>query len=150
MGILDAQQEAPQSNTFRYVITGFVFIVIATTGIWFLLRFHPEKVTVKHFIDALVAGNMQQAYQLWKPSPSYAFKDFLDDWGPKGYYGPVLSYRVKDASHPRNSSKEVIVIVDVSPYSPFPPDDDLVKQSKTREVTLWVTRSDQSLSFPPD
>jgi hypothetical protein len=150
MGVLDAQPEVPPSNTFRYAITGLVFVVIAAAGFWFLLRFHTEKVTVKHFLDALVAQDMQHAYQLWKPSPSYGFKDFQDDWGANGYYGPVKSYRVKDASYPRKTTRTVIIAVDVSPYSPFPPDDDVVMQSKTKEVTLWVSRDDESISFPPD
>jgi hypothetical protein len=150
MGVLDAQPEVRHSDTFRYAITGLVFVFIAAVGLWFLLRFHTEKVTVKHFLDALVAQDMQQAYQLWKPSPSYGFKDFEDDWGANGYYGPVKSYRVKDASYPRKTTRTVIIVVDASPYSPFPTDDDVVRQSKTKEVTLWVSRDDQSISFPPD
>jgi hypothetical protein len=150
MGVFDAQSEVQHSNTFRYAITGLVFVVIAAAGLWFLLRFHTEKVTVKHLLDALAAQNMKQAYQLWKPSPSYGFKDFEDDWGANGYYGPVKSYRMKDASYPRKTTRTVIVVVDVSPFSPFPPDDDVVRQSKTKEVTLWVSRDDQSISFPPD
>jgi len=46
----------------------------------------------------LVAGNAKQAYDLWKPSESYKIGDFMADWGPEGYYGPVKSYSIVKAA----------------------------------------------------
>jgi hypothetical protein len=43
----------------------------------------------------------------------------------------------------------VIVTVEVSPYSPFPANNDEAKQNKTKEVRLWVQFKDQSLGFAP-
>jgi hypothetical protein len=43
----------------------------------------------------------------------------------------------------------LVVVMDVSPFSPYPERDDAVKQNKTQEARLWVEFSDQSLSFPP-
>ena len=39
--------------------------------------------------------------------------------------------------------------LELSPYQPFPADNDMAKQSKTKEVVLWVELKDESISFPP-
>jgi len=41
------------------------------------------------------------------------------------------------------------VVVELSPYERFPADDDIEKHRYTKEVRIWVERSDQSLGFPP-
>ena len=66
--------------------------LVAIVALWFTFRYYPEKKAAARFFDALVAGNTNQAYQLWKASPSYAVKDFLADWGPQGYYGQRNNY----------------------------------------------------------
>jgi hypothetical protein len=43
----------------------------------------------------------------------------------------------------------VVATIEVSPYAPFPDDHDAAKQSKTKEVRIWVQFKDQSLGFPP-
>jgi hypothetical protein len=149
LGLLDSTDEHPQSKLRRYLITTLVFILLVILGIWYLMRFHQEKLTVRHFLDTVVAGNMEQAYRIWKPQPSYSFKDFMDDWGPEGYYGPVKSYHFEDAERPKGGSSGVIIVVEVSPYDPFPAANDEIRQSKTKEARLWVEFRDQSMSYPP-
>lgn len=148
MGIFDSTDEHPPAKIRRYIITGLAFVLLVVGGCWYLLRFHTEKKTINHFLSAVTAGNMQEAYDIWKPSPSYSFKDFLEDWGPQGYYGPVKSYKIEDMVHLKGGSG-VVVIVDVSPYSPFPDDKDFAKANKTQKVHLWVEFKDQSISFQP-
>ena len=149
MGLLDAKVEEDRSKNFRRALLGIVLTALVVFGIWWLVRFHAEKVTAERFMNALVAGQTQQAYQIWKASPSYAYKDFLDDWGPNGYYGPVKSFRIAGAAEPRKSLDSVAVAVHISPYAPFPADQDSADNNKTKEVVIWVDRKDQSLSFPP-
>lgn len=148
MTLLDKPSE-PESKTLRYTVSGVAFVLLMAFGIWFLLRFYPEKRTVARLLDAVSSGNLQLGYQIWKPhNTSYTFDDFTADWGAKGYYGPVKSYRIEKANPPRNGGSGVIVTVEVSPVSPFPDDRD-AKSGRNREVQLWVERSDQSISFPP-
>jgi hypothetical protein len=122
--------------------------VVAILVLWFVFRYYPEKRAAEHFFDALVAGNTERAYQIWKPSPSYSMKDFLADWGPEGYYGPVRSYEILRACAPRGANT-VDVSVAVSPFSPMPDASDPEKSRKTKIVSVWVVISDKSLSFPP-
>ena len=79
-------------------------VLIAIVGLWWAFRFYPEKRAVQHFFDALVAGDTATAYKLWKPKPSYKMEDFLADWGPNGYFGPVKSYRILRESSPIGSN----------------------------------------------
>lgn len=148
MALFDSTDEHPPSKIRRYIITVIAGVLILGAAVWWLTRFHNEKHTVRMFMNAVAAGNLPEAYKIWKPEPSYSFKDFQDDWGDSGYYGPVHSFLIRDADRLHNSSAAV-VIVEVSPYSPFPDEHDIAKQSKTKEVKLWVQFSDESMSFPP-
>ncbi len=155
MGLLDSGPEEPKSKLLRYIISGVALAVLLAVGFWFFFRYATEKHTVERFLDAVVAGNMQQAYQIWHPHSTYSYRDFVSDWGAQGYYGPVLSYRVESASEPASHGgggvdavSGVIVMVEVSPYAPFPDSSD-PKSNRTREVKIWVERSDQTLSFWP-
>ena len=131
-----------------WAITLTVLLVALAVVLWFTLRYYPEKQAAKHFFNALVAGDTDTAYGLWKPTASYKKDDFLADWGPAGYYGPVKSYKFMGARAPSKSTS-IAVNVAVSPYSPMPDASDAERSRKTRVVTLWVSTSDKSFSFPP-
>ena len=122
--------------------------VLLAFFLWYEFRFYPEKKAAEHFFDALVAGDMAGAYRLWKVGPSYAMQDFLADWGPNGYYGPVKSYHIAKAFSPRGASG-VIVTAEVSPFSLFPDSSDVEKTRRTKIVAVWVESKDKLLSFPP-
>lgn len=123
-------------------------ILFAIVALYFAFRYYPEKRAADHFFAALVAGDTGRAYELWKPSASYAMKDFLADWGSDGYYGPVKSYKITNASVRRGASG-VVITVNISPYSPMPEPSDVEKTRKTRVVSVWVESKDHSFSFPP-
>jgi hypothetical protein len=147
MTLLDPPAAKPEkSRAMAFTVTALVFVVLVV--LFFTFRYYPEKKVVEHFFDALVAGNTDQAYQLWKPGPSYAMKDFLADWGPQGYFGPVKSYKILRANSPLGANA-VAVRVAISPYSPMPDASEVEKSRKTKVVSIWVLISDKSLSFPP-
>jgi hypothetical protein len=122
-------------------------LLVLATILFLALRFHAEKATVRQFLSQVAAGDFQSAYRTWKPASSYAFEDFMRDWGPIGEYGPVKSFELREAHRPANASG-VVVSVALSPYSPFPGADD-PKSRDNKEVRLWVESSDQSLSYAP-
>jgi hypothetical protein len=146
MSLIDPPADKPdKSRAMAFTIAALA--VVAIVALWYTFRYYPEKKAAERFFDALVTGDTAKAYQLWKPSPSYAMKDFLADWGPQGYYGPVKSYKVIRAKAP-SSSNAVAVSVEVSPFSPMPDISDTEKSRKTRVVEIWVLAADKSLSFP--
>jgi hypothetical protein len=146
MSLLDPPADKPdKSRAMAFTVAALA--VIAIVALWFTFRYYPEKKAAERFFEALVAGDTAKAYQLWKPGPTYAMKDFLADWGPQGYYGPVKSYKVIHAKAP-SGSDAIAVSVEVSPLSPMPDISDTEKSRKTRVVEVWVLAADKSFSFP--
>lgn len=146
--LLDPPAEKPtKPRAMRFTIAALVLIALAV--LWFMFRYYPEKKAAEHFLDAVVAGDMSKAYALWKPGPSYQMNDFVADWGPTGYYGPVKSYKIMNAKAPHGASG-VIVTAEISPFATLPDKNDGEKSRQTRIVQIWVEAGDKSLSFPPN
>jgi hypothetical protein len=152
MTLLDAPAEKPtKSRAMAFTISAVA--IIAIVALWYTFRFYPEKKAAQHLFDALVTGDTAKAYELWKPSTSYAMKDFVADWGPQGYYGPIKSFNILKVSPAPGSPLSlfydtVAVEVALSPFAPLPDAGDAEKSSKTRVIVLWVQRKDGSISFP--
>ena len=92
MGLLDASEE-PKSKLLRYAVSGVALVILVSFGIWygwFLFFFEPERHTVEHFMNAVVAGNLPLAYQIWKPhGTSYNFQEFHGGLGSDGLLRPA-------------------------------------------------------------
>lgn len=137
------------SNKYKALTYTAVGVALALAILlYFVFRYYPEKRAAGHFLDALVAGDTKLAYQLWKPTESYRYGDFMADWGPDGYYGPVKSYNLIKATAGRGSNG-VVLTVDVSPFAPMPDKSDVEKSRRTKQVDLWVNSDTKSFSFPP-
>ena len=147
MSLLEPEIEKPRkSRVMAFTIAALAFTLAVV--LWFTFRYYPEKKAAAHFFDALVAGETNKAYELWKPSETYRLSDFTADWGLAGYYGPVKSYKIMGAKAPRKSDS-IEVDVAISPFSPMPEASDGEKSRKTKVVPLWILPSDKSISFPP-
>jgi hypothetical protein len=147
MSLLEPPVEKPQKSRVMLFTVAALALTLAVV-LWFTFRYYPEKKAAAHFFDALVAGDTNKAYELWKPSATYRLSDFTADWGPGGYYGPVKSYKIMGAKAP-NKSDSIEVNIAISPFSPMPDASDGEKSRKTRVVPLWILPSDKSISFPP-
>ena len=147
MSLLEPPIEKPQKSRVMLFTVAALALTLAIV-LWFTFRYYPEKKAAAHFFDALVAGDTNKAYELWKPSATYRLSDFTADWGPGGYYGPVKSYKIMEAKAPRRSDS-IEVDVAISPFSPMPDASDGEKSRKTRVVPLWILPADKSISFPP-
>src|SRR5260370_19324704 len=91
MTLLDAPAETPhKSRAMAFTIVAVV--IVAAALLWFSFRYYPEKRAAEHFFDALVAGDLAQAYQLWQAGPGYKIPDVLAGWGPDCYDGPGVGY----------------------------------------------------------
>jgi len=150
MSLLEPPASKPdKSRAMAFTIAALSLVVIV--ALWYAFRYYPEKRAAQHFFDALVAGDSAKAYQLWKPNESYPMKDFLADWGPSGYYGPVKSYKIIREDSPHGSNA-VQIAVAISQYSPMPSPDDPAQADqahKTRVIAVWVVSKDHSFTFPP-
>jgi len=147
ISLLEPAIEKPHKSRVMLFTVAALALTLAVV-LWFTFRYYPEKKAAAHFFDALVAGDTNKAYELWKPSATYRLSDFTADWGPGGYYGPVKSYKIMGAKAP-NKSDSIEVNVAISPFSPMPDASDGEKSRKTRVVPLWILPADKSISFPP-
>jgi hypothetical protein len=147
MSLLNPPVEKPhKSRAMAFTMAALAFVLIVI--LYFTFRYYPEKRAAEHFFDALVAGDTATAYQLWKPGRSYGMRDFMADWGPEGYYGPVKSYQILKVNSPVGANA-IAVSVELSPFSPMPDIGDQEKSRKTRVLSVWVLTKDKSFSFPP-
>ena len=99
--------------------------------LYYELKNFPEERAVGRLLSALEKQDYQQAYQIWQPSKYYSFGSFSQDWGPQGLEGTIRDYQIT-ASHERGSG----VLVEI-------------QLNGQKEISLWVEKSNKSLSFPP-
>jgi hypothetical protein len=123
--LFEAVEQKPPSKVRRYfytsigvIVTIAVFVAMFPGYLWYPFIYSREEKTVEKFLAQVIAGNSQQAYQIWKPDESYTYARFNEDWGPYGYYGPVKSYRMDRPEHIKGGSSADIV-VEVSPDQPL-------------------------------
>ena len=114
----------------KQIAAAVALIVLAAPVLVYEFKNWPEERVIVRFLEALQQEDFKGAYDIWKPSPSYRYQDFLRDWGKQSEYGKVASFAIRD-SHEKGSG--VIVTA-------------LINQKETR---IWVEKKDKSLSFPP-
>ena len=114
----------------KRILIGVIIVAIVAGFLYWEFKNWPEERTAKRFLATLQRGDYQQAYRIWQPSSSYAFNDFLRDWGPNGEYGKVQSFKMVGS---QSSGSGVIVTAKIN----------------GKEARIWVERKDKSLSFPP-
>ena len=136
---------------------GIAVVVLAVVAgvLYFQFRYYGEEKLVRQFMDALVAGDYQQAYRVWNPMPAYTYEAFLEDWGETTSFGRIRSYEIVSirptsgvilrvptggGEQPRNlrvsgDSSGVVVSVRINGNEP--------------PVRLWVETNPPRLSFPP-
>lgn len=115
MTLLDAAPPKPSRRIGRYVLVALAVIVIGGAG-YLVLRNFPEERAISHFLNTLEQGDYQAAYQLWQPSSSYSFQDFMHDWGERGDYGKIRVFKILGSRS--KGSGTVIVTVTINNEEP--------------------------------
>ncbi len=116
MTLMDATPPERHGVFRRYLIL-WIALVMGLGAILYI-RFHnySEERTVATFLETLEQGKFKEAYQLWQPSPSYSFQDFLSSWGEAGDYGKIRQFRI--LSSRSKGSNTVIVTVRINNVDP--------------------------------
>ncbi|MGD0920336.1 MAG: hypothetical protein ABSA70_01060 [Terriglobia bacterium] len=116
MTLLDAQAPKPPGR-FRKLLPFLVAVVVVLPGFLYLeFRDYPEERAVARFLTTLQQGNYREAYQLWQPSSSYTFADFLRGWGEQGDYGKIRQFEILGSK--AKGSNTVIVTVRINNLNP--------------------------------
>lgn len=132
MTLLDAKPPEPPKKIGRYIVIAVALVVIAA-AVFVGLRNHPEEQAVSGFLTALEQGQFHQAYQLWQPSDTYSFDNFMHDWGDHGDYGKVRNFRILGSQSKGKSA--VIVVVTINDVTP--------------PAEILVDRKTKGLAFSP-
>lgn len=99
----------------------------------YVLANYREEQAVRRFLTTLQAQEYEVAYQLWQPSESYRYRDFVLDWGERGDYGKIREFEILEAKS--KGVTGVIVTVRINNVSP--------------PLDFWVSRKTKALSFSP-
>jgi hypothetical protein len=132
MTLLDATPPKPPRKIGRYILVPLVIIIVGGAG-YVSFRDFPEERAISHFLTTLEQGNYREAYQLWQPSKSYSYEDFLHDWGESGDYGKIRTFKILGS----RSKGEKTVVVTVTINDEEPPRD------------LLVDRKTKGLAYSP-
>jgi len=116
MTLLDAKVPKPPSRWRRYLPFVMAFLLVLGGFLYLEFRNYPEERAVARFLTALQQGNHREAYQLWQPSPSYSYADFLSGWGEKGDYGKIWRFEILGSES--KGSNTVIVTVRINNVEP--------------------------------
>jgi len=116
MTLLDAEPPRPQTALRKYLPVVIALVVVTGALLGYRLRNYPEERAVARFLTVLEEGNYREAYRLWQPSPSYAFGDFMHDWGEQGDYGKVRQFEILQSKS--KGSDAVIVTVRINGVDP--------------------------------
>jgi len=133
MSLMDAQPEKPRGVLRRYLVL-WILVAAGTVAILFILfRNYGEERAVARFLTALQQGQYREAYDLWQPSSSYTFEDFLSGWGEKGDFGKIREFEILGSRS--EGSRTVIVVVRIN-KNPRPMD--IVVDRKTKGLAYSV------------
>jgi len=132
MTLLDAEPPKPPRKVGRYILLAVAVILIGAAGYAVFRNFFEER-AISRFLTALEQGNYQEAYRLWQPSETYTYDDFLHDWGDRGDYGKIRTFKILGSRS--KGAHTVIVTVTINDEQP------------ARE--LLVDRRTKGLAFSP-
>jgi hypothetical protein len=118
-------------RTVVVIIAAIVFTVLP----WYLFKNHAQEGVVRNFLDLVRKHDYQAAYQTWgcgdpRACSGYPFDRFLEDWGDKSSVDPKI-LRIEDSE---SCGSGVMLSV---------------RASRDRQDTLWVEKSDRTISFAP-
>ena len=134
MTLLDATSDArPERPVWQRPPFIFVMGVLLLSILIYDFANIWEERAVDQFLSTLQEGDFERAYQLWQPSESYTYRDFLRDWSERGDYGKIRKFEIT-ASESKGISG-VIVTVRINNVSP--------------PLDLWVGRKTKALSYSP-
>ena len=132
MTLLDATPPKPPRKIGRYILIALAVIVVAGAA-YIVFRNFPEERAISHFLTTLEQGNYREAYQLWQPSSTYSYEDFLHNWGEHGDYGKIRTFKILGS---QSKGKETVIVT-------------VTINDETPPCELLVDRKTKGLAFSP-
>ena len=130
MTLLDATPPKPRRTIGRYILIALVVMIVGGAA-YMLARNLPEERAVSRFLTTLQRGDYRAAYELWQPSSTYSFEDFLHDWGEHGDYGKIRTFKILGSQS--QGQHTVVVTVSINNEEPAR---DLVVDRRTKGLAF--------------
>jgi hypothetical protein len=153
MTLLDGEAPPPPNPWPLRLGVAALLLAVTAAILYPNFRYYRERRQVEQFMDALVAGDYAKAYELWKPTPSYTYQLFLEDWGETQPFGRIRSYEIVDI---RPAPGTVGLATGQGPGRVVKVGEEgsgviaSVRINGTGgPVRIWVESKDLSMSFPP-
>lgn len=116
MTLMDAQLPKRHGVFRRFLFLWIALAVVFGSILYIRFRNYSEERAVSKFLTTLQQGKYREAYQLWQPSSSYTYEDFLRGWGEMGDYGKIREYAILGSRS--KGSATVIVAVRINNVDP--------------------------------
>jgi len=133
MTLMDAKPPKRHGVLRRYLVLWILLALGTGTILYIFYRNYSEERAVARFLTTLQQGKYHEAYELWQPSPSYTFDDFLRGWGEAGDYGKIREFQI--LSSRSKGSSTVIVTIRINNINPPL---DLVVDRKTKGLAYSI------------
>jgi hypothetical protein len=114
--LMDAEAPKRHGVLRRYLFLWIALAVVLGSILFIRFRNYSEERAVSTFLTTLEQGKYREAYQLWQPSPSYTYEDFLRGWGEMGDYGKIRGFEILGSRS--KGSTTVIVVVRINNVDP--------------------------------
>jgi hypothetical protein len=124
-----------RASLIKRTIVVVIAVVVCTVLPWYIFKNHAQERRVKDFLELLRKHDYAAAYKAWgcgEPNAcsGYPYKQFMEDWGDKSSADPNLLH-IEDSE----SCGSGVMLT--------------VRASRERQDTLWVEKSNGSISFAP-
>lgn len=133
MTLMDAEAPKRHGVLRRYLFLWIALAVVFGSILFIRFRNYSEERAVSRFLTTLQEGKYREAYQLWQPSSSYTYEDFLRGWGEMGDYGKIRGFEILGSRS--KGSTTVIVVVRINNVDP---PIDLLVDRKTKGLAYSI------------
>ncbi len=133
MTLMDAEAPKRHGVLRRYLFLWIALAVVFCSILFIRFRNFKEERAVSRFLTTLQQGKYREAYQLWQPSSSYTYEEFLRGWGEMGDYGKIRGFEILGSRS--KGSTTVIVVVRINNVDP---PIDLLVDRKTKGLAYSI------------
>lgn len=123
-----------RGKIIKWTVIGVIALIVCTALPWYLFKNHGQERVVARFLGLVRQRDYTGAYKAWgctdPKTCSYSYQQFLEDWGDKSSVDPKV-LRLVDSE----SCGSGVMLT--------------VRASRDRQDTLWVEKSNDSISFAP-
>ncbi len=110
------QADARRERFFKILVAALLISVAFGFLYYVFFRNWREEWQARRFLNALQAGEYQDAYQYWgcsveEPCRLYPYDEFLEDWGPESPLGRVEGFSL---GHSYTQRSGVIIALEIN------------------------------------